>query len=995
MNSQILDEIDPNDNHFSVLNPDFRLNFENQYYDVDEFNSECSVNGCGVNDLSVIHVNVRSLRKNGDPLSVYLSLLRRKFDIICLSETWLKTDEYCDHFPNHKCFVSSRLDRRGGGVAVFVNNKFSANAINDLIISEPHLECIFIRIEMKRKSLIVGSCYRPPDTDFIAFNQLLGQKLSTLTRTCKNIIVCGDFNLDLLDLDNSSVSAFNNTMNSLCLTPTITKPTRITDSSCKLIDNIFSSNMLNFNSGILKADISDHLPIFIIYKNYFANLESSPQKITYRIVNDSTLSNLRNSLQAENLLETLDVRDINSSIETLHRKILYNFEHHCPVKTKTVSPKDMEKPWINYEIKNEMKKRQNYFNLYQRNLISKPVYNSVRNAVTNKIKLAKKNFYLKRFNDCKSDMKKTWCIINSVFKSKSNFKSKQIESIIFNNETYTANSDIASAFNNHFASIAKRIEDSLPGNSSNGNTTDDTSFSSSGIPNSFFFRPTCESEINRIILNLKNKKSGINTYSTIIVKQLSCILTPILSKLINTSLVTGHFPDFLKVARVIPLYKTGDVTNVNNYRPISVLPILSKIFEKVAHKQLYNFFESFKLFQSCQFGFRQKLSTSHAVNHNIRKIYDILDRGDTAVSVFLDFCKAFDCVDHTILLSKMHKYGVRGMANNWFKSYLSNRMQYVSVNNVNSETCPIDRGVPQGSILGPLLFLIFINDFPNCTNFFQFTLFADDSTLTCSFKNKTPQQISSELSNNLIAIRKWTVRNKLKINYEKSKIVVFSFRKNIHIGSVQIGNDLIDQVSSTKFLGLVIDEHLNFRNHVNSLCSRLSRNVGILFKLKEYFPSQILKMLYNSLILPYLTYCIEAWYAAPNYLSHRVHVLQKKSIRAIYDLNYNDHTNDYFKCNSILKLKDLYNVRACSLVFKYIRLNENNDLNLTCHSDVHRYNTRNANKLVAPRYNRTATKSTYMYRSVNEWNTLPENLTHIDSIRKFIPNLKKYYIGLY
>ena len=177
------------------------------------------------------------------------------------------------------------------------------------------------------------------------------------------------------------------------------------------------------------------------------------------------------------------------------------------------------------------------------------------------------------------------------------------------------------------------------------------SYFSSGIPYSFFLRPTCENEVNRIILNLKNKKSGINTYSTIIIKQLSSILTPIITKLINRSLATGHFPDFLKVARVITLYKTGDVTNVNNYRPISVLPILSKIFEKVAHKQLYAFFEYFKLFQSCQFGFRKKLSTSHAVNHNIRKIYEILDRGDTAVSIFLDFCKAFDCVDHTILSS--------------------------------------------------------------------------------------------------------------------------------------------------------------------------------------------------------------------------------------------------------------------------------------------------------------------------------------------------------
>ena len=256
-------------------------------------------------------------------------------------------------------------------------------------------------------------------------------------------------------------------------------------------------------------------------------------------------------------------------------------------------------------------------------------------------------------------------------------------------------------------------------------------------------------------MSLKNKTCHISTYSVKIIKHLSSIIPPILTHLINKSISTGYFPKMLKTARVVPIYKSGESKDVNNYRPISILPIFSKIFEKIVFNQLSNYLNHFKLLSNSQFGFRKSLSTSHAIVDTLQYVYDNLDEGNTVISFFLDFSKAFDCVNHDILLDKMSIYGVRGIASSWFRSYLSDRQQYVSLNGASSELCSIDRGVPQGSILGPLLFLIFINDFPNCSDFFKFTLFADDSTLTCKFNNASNDDISDILTAELININNW------------------------------------------------------------------------------------------------------------------------------------------------------------------------------------------------------------------------------------------------
>ena len=263
------DNIDADINHFEQLYPSIGDNNFDQYYDSGKFNSVFSVNG--TRDFSVIHVNIRSISANGDALSVYLSTLNREFDVICLSETWVRELEFIDDFfPNYTSFHSTRLGRRGGGVAMYIQKNLTCLRQPELSVNFEYIETIFLKISKLNKSILIGTCYRPPNSNYDSFQSFFEEKLSSISSGPVDVVICGDVNLDLLKMNDDRTSGlFYHTMNTLSLIPTINKPTRIADTSCTLIDNIFVSNLNDFTSGIFTVDITDHLPFFLVYKITF------------------------------------------------------------------------------------------------------------------------------------------------------------------------------------------------------------------------------------------------------------------------------------------------------------------------------------------------------------------------------------------------------------------------------------------------------------------------------------------------------------------------------------------------------------------------------------------------------------------------------------------------------------------------------------------------------------------------------------------------------
>ena len=401
------------------------------------------------------------------------------------------------------------------------------------------------------------------------------------------------------------------------------------------------------------------------------------------------------------------------------------------------------------------------------------------------------------------------------------------------------------------------------------------------MENSMFFKQTTPYEVSNVIQSLKNKSSHVSTYPSKVLKYVSEIISPILSTIINMSLSMGVFPDKLKLARVVPIHKGGDETEIDNYRPISILHILSKIFERIVHNQLTNFFEKYNILDDCQYGFRAGRSTTQAVMNHLDYVYECLDRGSVVLSIFIDFSKAFDCIDHELLLKKLEMYGIRGVTRQWFQSYLHDRSQYVQVGDKSSLVSTVSHGVPQGSILGPLLFLIFINDFRRSCPYFKFTLYADDSTLSCNLNEIDPTLINLTISRELNNVYKWLSINKLKINFNKTKFIIFNYRKNIAIDSITFANHDIERTDSIKFLGIIIDEKLSFKNHVNDISSKTSNKVGLLYRLSKFLPINVLKSLYHSLVMPHITYGIELWYGAPKTVSDRITIIQTKIVRVI------------------------------------------------------------------------------------------------------------------
>ena len=309
-------------------------------------------------------------------------------------------------------------------------------------------------------------------------------------------------------------------------------------------------------------------------------------------------------------------------------------------------------------------------------------------------------------------------------------------------------------------------------------------------------------------------------------------------------------PDQFKVARVVPIHKKGSSYLVSNYRPVSLLSIFNKLIEKLMYNRIISYLEKFSILHNNQFGFRSKHSTTHALLLLTDKIQRSIDNGTYCCGIFLDLCKAFDTVDHKLLLAKLEYYGIRGAPNDWFVSYLSNRRQYVSLFGTNSDYQPVTCGVPQGSVLGPLLFLLYINDMPKCSNILEFHLFADDTNLFLN--NPSILNLETNLNVELEKVSQWLYANKLSLNIEKTSFVVFHSpqRRIAHKLNLSISNMPVKSDNQVKYLGLIFDSNLNWKPYLHELSKEVSRGIGVLSKIRYYVNRNILHQLYYSIIYP-------------------------------------------------------------------------------------------------------------------------------------------------
>ena len=485
-------------------------------------------------------------------------------------------------------------------------------------------------------------------------------------------------------------------------------------------------------------------------------------------------------------------------------------------------------------------------------------------------------------------IKGTWRILNTIIK-KTKRCSSYPDVFVNDGKDLSKKSDIANGFNEFFVNIGPSLADKII-TPKNVNIQD---YMKDKNVNSLFLHAVDENEIIDTVKNFKNKLStDCNDIDmTLLKKVIDNIVYP-LTYICNKSFTEGTFPDDMKTARVIPLFKTGEKNVFTNYRPVSLLPQFSKLLEKLFSARLDKFIDKYNILTENQYGFRANRCTSDALLELVEKITNSIDKKKYTVGVFIDLKKAFDTIDHKLLLKKMELYGVRGVALNWMASYLNNRKQYVDIDGELSLYLTVLCGVPQGSILGPKLFILYINDICNVSKILELILFADDTNLFCTDDNL--ELLSKKISEELNKLSVWFAVNKLSLNLTKTNYMIFCNRKIPNDISISINSVEIDRVFSTKFLGVIVDEKLNWKEHISRVRGKLSKGLAIMYKAKTRLNEKSLLTLYYALFLPYINYCLEIW--GSTYVTNLqcISFLQKRAVRTICNKGFREHTNALF-----------------------------------------------------------------------------------------------------
>jgi hypothetical protein len=810
--------------------------------------------------------------------------------------------------------------------------------------------------------------YRPPSANIneflLEFDNLL-VCLAAEHPTISNWMIAGDFNINLLEPVHYT-DDFMDVLISHCIFPTIFIPTR--PKSGSLLDNLFFSWPSVCDSYVFEMDISDHYPILARIRTGSVIIPDIKPNLK-RFFTQSNIDSFRCRLADCNWDAVLLGTDTDVVYDAFATLVGAAYETSFPLVQCSSAVTVYKNAWFTKGLLISSRKRSQMYRDFHKGKISKDYYNKYRNMYVDLLRKAKAAYYCKLFDCNKRNVKVVW---------------EHIRSIRSENKTVLRISNVEE-LNNFYVDLGPSTVAGVYGDGKYG---DSVPFND----HTFVLHETTYDEIIDTCLALNDKSSsGIDGISTKLLQNvIKQIVRPLLH-IFNLSFKNGVFPKGLKVAKVVPIFKGGDLSQLVNYRPISILPSVSKILEKIMYNRMISFTNKYALLSSAQYGFRAGRSTQDAIADLVEHVTMNLDEHADVSALFVDVAKAFDSVNHTILLHKLYKYGFRGVVANWLFSYLNGRMQYVEVDGCKSLLRMLRTGVPQGSILGPLFFLFYVNDLPNSCPNAHFILFADDTTVL------VPLDDLAETCSNMY---KWFQTNRLVLNVAKTKCMLFTL-KNINPPVVSLAGTQVELVKSIKFLGCVVDERLLWSEHIAYVCKKMSQGLAMLRCVYKLFPVWVKKLIYFAYVYPFMCYCVSIWGNAAHVHISRVIVLQKKSIRLMLGLHPLDHVKPHAKSHKLLLFSEKRNCSLAIFAYRNFAFGENRNLfvsgNFNLLSSLNNIVTRctDSCNYFLPFVRTSFRKKSVVYRSVIVWNQLSPNVKCLSNVNIVKKHLTNFYVASY
>lgn len=926
-----------------------------------------------------------------EPLEITLSEINP--DILVLTEHKMNQNEITRLHLNDYPLIShySRHSTTGGGVAILARR-----AVRWSLVVVPHIltmaedkqfEFTSVKFKTDNDSFILVGIYRSPNSKLSIFLDRLSVLLEALLSKCSHIVVAGDFNINVMKND-KHVIQFTDVLVRHGFTYLVDFPTRVTQNTASALDN-FLTNIRCFDTEVegIITSLSDHdaqlLTLKIVTKQTWT---SKPLKKYCYNISEDNLAYFKELLKEESW-ENVYHSSVYNKYDTFFRIFKTHFISSFPRIIKKVN--SQPKTWYNDSLKLEKSEiiQQSKLARESKNQSQMLTLKNKYKSYKIKAQQLKKQYYDNKLRKSQNIMKTTWNIINREVGNRAYSGTTDYvinhNGIIFDDPVLICNH-----FNDYFLNVANtNIQDT------NVSFSDTESNQTTKTSTMFRCKPICCVEVTNIIDNLKNNTScGHDEIPIKVIKNAKQELAPVLTHLINSSFISGHFPNSLKISKTIPIFKKGHRSNMSNYRPISLLPVISKIYEKAMYNRFKNYLDETSLIDNVQHGFRSGFSTITAATQYIESIIDSIDKKEQVIGISMDLSKAFDRVCHSTLLKKLTDMGVNNKEHKWFESYLQNRHQFVEITykqgewltSVKSNKKRCQYGVPQGSILGPLLFLCYLNGVQNTLTLVpkgNMCLYADDTSLKVSSNTQEEIELLSNIE--LSKIQSYLLSHNLQLNLEKTHFISFSTKQNKRkcIANIIIDGNPIKQLNETNYLGICIDKNLSWDSHVSKICSKINSGLYALKKMSYLCNLETLKSIYFSYIHSHVSYGITLYGATSKNNMDRILKLQKKAIRILLGLPAKQSVKSNFKQLKIMTIYGVY-ILECIMYVKEHGLNQ----------PTHGYNTR-GRVLLTSRHNLDFYKKKTSYIGQKYLQLLPNKIKINETDITFKQVLKEYLLN--